>query len=458
MQKLIRTVVLVLIVTLLGESASLVAHATPQSSFSPPTHIRVNMFVLQYPSGAITSEKCQDNDTRYGCTAHPDLGSYPWSGASYQNPVTVAIEGTAPDNRYLLDVVPRESGPDAFHPTAVQAQAIAARTYVYWHSVLQTKAGIPEPLINNSNAIQVFVPYWYNIYTAIYGSTLGAAYQQVVNTALADRFYLSNNTGYLYYDPLYSEGWVWMEGDDPIFAEFFADIPLRTVTNPTFTYQVQVEDPISSHPDVVQDGHGRGMSQKGTSRWARGNLSFNINNDLGAWSVSWPDRFQILTHYYTGIHVRNAASPDNAILTPQRRFAVINASVNGRSLGEVTARVCAHQVYALTVVLQNTGTVSWYASDTGLGYCWGDTCTRWGLLPQSVAPGATVALTIPIQPGAGRLSVDLYYQNGWWPYAYQWFSAGVSGDRPWFRQPLDPLLMQCRQRLPTINNRWQPQS
>ena len=247
MQKLIRGVVLVLIVTLVGEGASVVAHATPQSSFSPPTHIRVNMFVLQYPSGAITSEMCQDSDTRYGCTTHPDLGSYPWSGASYQNPVTVAIEGTAPDNRYLLDVVPRESGPDAFHPTAVQAQAIAARTYVYWHSVLQTKAGIAEPLINNSNAIQVFVPYWYDIYTYIYGSPLGIQYQQVVNTALADRFYLSNHTGYWYYDSVYNEDWVWLEGDDPIFAEFFADIPLQTISNPPHPNLVGVADPPSAH-------------------------------------------------------------------------------------------------------------------------------------------------------------------------------------------------------------------
>lgn len=63
---------------------------------------------------------------------------------------------------------------------------------------------------------------------------------------------------------------------------------------------IAVDDPISSHPDIVQDGHGRGMSQKGASRWARGNLSYNINQDLGAWSVRWERAEQILVHYYSG--------------------------------------------------------------------------------------------------------------------------------------------------------------
>jgi hypothetical protein len=235
----------------------------------------------------------------------------------------------------------------------VQAQAIAARTYVYWHSVLQTKADITEPLIDNSNAIQVFVPRWYDVYTSIYGDQLGAAYQQVVNAALADRFYLSNNTGYWYYDPLYNADWVWLEGDDPIFAEFSADAYLNTVAG-SFPYLARVADPISYDPAILviiaaTGAHQRGLSQNGASRWARGSSSYQPPPAGARWAVSWPDRYQLLTHYYTGIHMRDANN-GNAILTPPRRFAVL--SVNG---GPASNPVCAVETVYLTVRLHNTG-------------------------------------------------------------------------------------------------------
>ncbi len=445
MQRPIKVVVLILLIALLDvldANAPATARATSLTSFSHPSQIRVRMFRLYDPSGESTGIECQNGDTNYGCTAAPALGSYPWGS---QNPVTVEIEGTAPTNRYLLDVVPRESGPDVFLPAAIQAQAIAARTYVYWHSALQAKAGIPEPLINNSTAFQVFVPYWYNVYTYIYGSPLGTQYQQVVNTALADRFYLSNHTGYWYYDPVYNEDWVWMEGDDPIFAEFFADIPLRTVTNPTFTYQVQVEDPISSHPDVVQDGHGRGMSQNGAGRWARGSSSFRCDPYPApcpvppsvphfAWSVSWSERYRILTHYYTGSHVRDAGNT-NAIVTPDRRFVVL--SVNG---GPLTGRICRNRYSRLTLRLQNTGVAAWDASAVALGYCWGSQCTLATWLPQAVAAGATYPptgepeWTVEIAPGSGALTLDLYSPSGW-------FSAQ---NPAWPRQMLALPVVSCR--------------
>ena len=71
----------------------------------------------------LTYTLCSPGDISYGCTAISSR-SYPYSA----NPVTIPIE-----TDYLLDVVPKEVSVEAFHPTAIQAQAIAARSYAYWH-------------------------------------------------------------------------------------------------------------------------------------------------------------------------------------------------------------------------------------------------------------------------------------------------------------------------------------
>jgi hypothetical protein len=333
----------------------------------------------------------------WGCTAYctdflpspcstGGTAGYPFSTAT----ATVAIEGTAANNRYLRDVIPQETGPAAYHETAIRAQAIAARTYAYWF--VQHPLGWPDYHINNSAQKQMFVPYKFD--------TLTTDQQTIVNNALPDRYYLSQAAD-----------------DNPIFSEFFADIPLRTLDGGQ-PYLISVEDPISSHPDVSPDGHGHGMSQKGASRWARGNLGAYLGNDLGAWSVSWPDRYQILTHYYTGVHVRDANN-GNALLTPPRRFVVL--SVNG---GPRTGRICRNRVSWLTLRLQNTGVAAWDAYTIALYACWGSQCSWAAWLPQAVTPGATYPppgapeWTVEIAPGSGALTLDLYGPGGWFSAQY----------------------------------------
>ena len=365
-------------------------------SFTPPTDMTLNMFALNpdtggilYPYNLDLSQCTTDpnpRDLRYGCTALPNNASlaYPFT----TNPVTVQIEGTAVNNRYLRDVVPQEMSPAAYHTTALQAQAIAARTYAYYH-IRQGSS------INNSTQYQAFIPRKYD--------TLTASQKASTDVAVQNRYYLSQAAN-----------------DLPILAQYFEDIPLRTLYGGQ-PYLLAVEDPISSHPDVVQSGHGHGLSQKGTGRWARGNLSYNINTDLGAWSVSWPNRFQILTHYYTGIHVRDAGS-SNAIQTPNRRFNVLWTQW-ARPSGYPTG-LCSR----VDLWLHNTGTTTWQPTEVGVGYCWGTTCTMAGYLPRQVIPGADLLIPLTVGPGSGYLYIDLYYK----PY-YQssptWF-----GPTAWQRQ------------------------
>ena len=370
MRTALATGILILLIAVEGAPPS-VLQAAPVNMFLTPTTIRMEMYEL-FSSGASTGKLCSpanNNLTQWGCTATSSLGLYPWSDP-YQNPVTVQIEGTAVDNRYLRDVVPQEMGPAAYHPTAIGAQAIAARTFAYYH--IQQGSNI-----NNSIQYQAFIPRKYD--------TLTASQKASIDVAVQNRYYLSQAAD-----------------DLPILAQYFEDIPLRTLYGGQ-PYLLAVEDPISSHPDVVQSGHGHGLSQKGTGRWARGNLSYNINTDLGAWSVSWPNRFQILTHYYTGIHVRDAAS-SNAVQTPDRRFDVLWtqwARPAGYSNG-----ICSQ----VDLWLHNTGTTTWQPTEIGVGYCWGGTCTMAGYLPRQVLPGADLLVPLTVGPGSGSLYIDLYYK------------------------------------------------
>ncbi|PKO20359.1 MAG: hypothetical protein CVU38_20550, partial [Chloroflexi bacterium HGW-Chloroflexi-1] len=133
MRTALATGILILLIAVEGAPPS-VLQAAPVNMFLTPTTIRVEMYEL-FSSGASTGKLCSpanNNLTQWGCTATSSLGLYPWSDP-YQNPVTVQIEGTAVDNRYLRDVVPQEMGPAAYHPTAIGAQAIAARTFAYYH-------------------------------------------------------------------------------------------------------------------------------------------------------------------------------------------------------------------------------------------------------------------------------------------------------------------------------------
>jgi Stage II sporulation protein len=145
------------ILFLMGCIISQPAFASPLF-FDPPSQIVVHIYRLTYPSGALWTDPndgshhtCSSSDKYFGCTEFdsdssrylPDQQrSYPYS----TNPVTMSIESD-----YLLDVVPQEMA-TYYHPTAIQAQAIAARTYAFYHID-------QESTINNSTQFQVFIPY-----------------------------------------------------------------------------------------------------------------------------------------------------------------------------------------------------------------------------------------------------------------------------------------------------------
>lgn len=150
-KQLIRTS-LALFLLLIATSVPLGHAESSQQSFSVPTTITVKMYQLN-DNGSRTSFLCtaaNDNLESWGCTAitNDSQHAYPFSS----NPVTVDIESNDPGdpqhgvdyNRYLRDVVPEEvaitvSSRGNKPLSTVKAQAIAARTYVYFRQGMTIK-------------------------------------------------------------------------------------------------------------------------------------------------------------------------------------------------------------------------------------------------------------------------------------------------------------------------------
>lgn len=390
------------------------------SPFVPPTEITVRMYRLRYPSGAIWTDPvdgsyhlCIAGDVYFGCTAFDnDSGNYP---PAQQRPYPYPFNPTIipVETDYLLDVVPQEIIADASHPMAVQAQAIAARSYAY-------STALVYGTINNSTDFQAFIPYKFEslLPTAFpdnpgdpCASTNLNANQKRVCDAVAPSYYISYGTAS---DP-----------GAPAFSEFFGDIPNRTLDG-GLPYELSVADPISSHPDIIQDGHGHGMSQHGASRWAYGNLGYRGN--LDDWSVQWVSSTQILTHYYAGIHLRDA---DGVRLTSDYRWNPLSIDW-GTSDGQPPVMVLGKS-YPVTIVVQNTGTLSWTIGGGAtyrLSYLWTKGTNEFGSghyaeIATQVPPGDppyTFMLTINDRPDWGHglytLKFDMAIQA---PGGTYWF-------------------------------------
>jgi len=135
-------VIICLISSLIPTSESKAAYLTVPPW---PTNVPVNMYEL-LDRGDITGTQCSTGDIVYGCTAfcynstiaceQSQLIGYPYSTSTIYIPI---------EKYYLLDVVSSEMNPWKWSElVALQAQAIAARSFIGYH--LNNSLG----LINNS--------------------------------------------------------------------------------------------------------------------------------------------------------------------------------------------------------------------------------------------------------------------------------------------------------------------
>jgi len=121
---------------------------------------------LRSSDGASLGVDCTTGDQSYGCTAFcegvPDKCASPVRPYPYAS----AWPNISFDKDYLLDVVGQEASPGLFDPVALQAQAIAARSYA-WYQINNA----PGNVINNSTSFQVFLPFKFETFGPDPGNT-----------------------------------------------------------------------------------------------------------------------------------------------------------------------------------------------------------------------------------------------------------------------------------------------
>jgi hypothetical protein len=247
-------------------------------------------------SGAPLTTTCTQFPNAFGCTDYgrvnnnePVANPYPYT----TNTPTVNF-----DTDYLLDVVTGEMNPSESPQTAVQAQAIAARTYSYYHlRQKQLNPNYPKE-INNSTTFQLFVPFRFekrlggvfpqNATNPCASNNL-TGFQRRLCSAVADRRYVSTSGS-----------------NEPLHTEFSAD---RTTGDTVAgaggeSHMRQVQDPISAEAGspciytdqdrtLIASSHGQGILQRGASRWARGSRCWTADRGNAPWSVRWDRADQI---------------------------------------------------------------------------------------------------------------------------------------------------------------------
>lgn len=387
-------------------------NAAPSKQFSPPSEIKLKMFALTSAGAKNTADFGADpiclptGPTRkaYGCTWYYDIPGqnteriekYPFSDESIEigfegdlrqvvlsNTVAITIQ-----LGYLHNVIAQEMSEGA--PLAsYTAQAIAARTYGYF----QTDGGANR--INNSANHQVYIPYRFE---ALGGATPELRKLKVHNAVILP-------------GPLYMTS----GSNQPINALFGADNCTSTEEGAE-NYLKSVYDPISAKPAPCdnqlppphQGTPNGGMGSKGAARWGYGNTS-DVNNG-SPWSVQWGDppevidtgwekAYQILTHYYTRIHIRNASGQ---AITPDFRWNILQHQANPPNPAPGAA-------FVGTVILQNTGVVSWPTSSNYPLYAWWvnnagqqvTTPAQVGTVTALTRPGVTTTLTVNLTKPTG---------------------------------------------------------
>lgn len=195
------------------------------------------------------------------------------------------------------------------------------------------------------------------------------------------------------------------------FADTYNYSPTATLTEPStvpgtnpprpvYPYLVGVVDSVSSDPNVPTEGHRHGISQKGASRWAYGNMGWQGN--LTRWSVQYNDVEHLLVHYFTDLQIRDQSG---STVIPNARWNLL--SIGWDTPDNQPPNMQHGNMYPITVQLQNTGTADWdcnFPSETYmLKYRW----TRNG----NQTSGSQQVSVCGIDKGGASQPLNLTIQN-----------------------------------------------
>lgn len=248
-----------------------------------------------------------------------------------------------------------------------------ARSYAYHREHFDVHTG--TPVMDNSTASQVFIPYRFEKWDKVtnfspnyydpcltQSNNLIPQQKRICNAVNASKNYVTgiNNIFDLPETPLFGN-------NAPAFTMYFADtfnhFPTATLTEPStvpgtnpprpvYPYLVGVVDSVSSDPNVPTEGHRYGLSQKGASRWAYGNMGWQGN--LNTWSVQYRDAEHILVHYYTDIQIRDQKG---VTIIPGDRWNPL--SIDWGTSNNQPPVLQHGNMYPIIFELQNTGTDDW---------------------------------------------------------------------------------------------------
>lgn len=236
----------------------------PQTIAVPMYRLNVNGSVFyatpSVPAGCVTPE----HQDQRGCTAFFQGRSTPVTIVPYPYGQTPVPQVNFEDD-YLKNVVPQEIIGSA-NPTAISAQAVAARAYAM--------ARRSSPNFDNSTSNQAFIPYRFAA-LRVEGGDFGhnPLTTPVPNLTNCDTFatgqerYQRNvcqalqNARGVYVTP--------PDQDEAVLTEFFEDRDGDTLDSAP-PHLIGVADPISTQCDAHNAGHGHGMNTNGAMRWARG--------------------------------------------------------------------------------------------------------------------------------------------------------------------------------------------
>jgi len=303
---------------------------------------------------------------------------------------------------YLQDVLPNEWFP-SWDAESLRAGAVAVRTFSWYHTL--------HPLSPNYDLSDYTQRY-------IHGSDEPATNQAVENTSGIHVTYNSQV--------------VWArhasEHSDPTLSYPGYSPPLMSVQDPVCVGS-------DGHP-LPRNGHGHGVCQWGSQRWARG----EDPSPSDSLHPRWPTYQYILVHYYTGVHIRDA---NGTILTPSYRWNPL-----GITWGPPNNRppIMYHGgSYPVTIQVQNTSIYDWplNGQSWALSYHWAksgfgemDSGNRaWTTVDVPKGdPPYTFSLTIndipDWRPGAYTLKFDMvlltYGGYQWFSRTYGWPTYDVS--------------------------------
>lgn len=336
--------------------------------------------------------------------ARPPLQGSPYVELNVEDYVTGALEG---------EMGPIPSIPQ-WNDEALRAGSVAIRTWgAYWchkHPFENTPYGNIQGLYDTSNA-----PYYDQEYDPGHSGNTIRYSQEVTDTQGI----------YLTYNDVLIDAQHRARNGDPTN-------PLENPFTPTsYPYLRSVVDPVAAAEIRSQpDEQSVGLAQKGSHYWASGQDPTTADR----FYPQWGSYAQILTHYYTDVHLKDASG---SRLTPNYRWVPL--SVNWQTADNHVPIMDSNQSYAVTFWIQNTGLTTWPSGRTQLSFHgWepGDLqAQRTHNLSQSVAPGDTITETLTLYPPASAqpgTPYGLRFEMFLWDDYDEWQGFSVlEVGRPW---------------------------